>query len=103
MPVRRFEPNVSSEHATLVDQLAREWTSPAVNATEPLILEEFDRTSRLSRVYVVWSQWSGIDRAERSEIIMDAAEKTLGPSKALDITVAMGLEPAEARRMGLKF
>jgi hypothetical protein len=51
----------------------------------------------------VWSRWSGIDRAERSEIIMDAAEKTLGPSKALDITVAMGLEPAEARRMGLKF
>lgn len=103
MPVRRFEPVVSNEHATLVDQLAREWNAPAANASEPLILEEFDRRSVLTHVYVVWSHWRGVDRAERSEIIMDAAEKRFGPAKALEITVAMGLEPDEARRMGLKF
>ena len=102
MPVRRFEPDVSSEHAALVDQLVREWQSPADNVAEPLILEEFDRRNLLTRVYVVWSRWGSIDRAERSEIIMDAAEKRFGPSKALDITAAMGLEPHEARRMGLK-
>jgi hypothetical protein len=87
----------------MVDQLSREWTSPAGNLSEPLILEEFDRANALRHVYVVWSRWRGVDRAERSEIIMDAAEKRFGPSKALDITVAMGLEPDEAHRMGLKF
>src|SRR5436190_8413805 len=100
MPVRRLEPNVTPEHSTLVDQLAREWNSPADNASEPLILEEFDRSNALTHVYVVWSRWSGIERAERSEIIMDAAQKHLG-TEALDITVAMGLELDEARRMGL--
>jgi hypothetical protein len=101
MPVRRFEPHVSTEHASLVDQLAQEWGASTSHASEPLILEEFDRSNEIEHVYVVWSRWSGIDRAERSEIIMDAAETHLGPSKARNITVAMGVEPDEARRMGL--
>lgn len=103
MPVRRLESHMSTDHQAMVDQLAREWQSPAENLSEPLILEDVDRSGVLRHVYVVWSRWSGVERAERSEIIMDAAEKHLGPAKALDIIVAMGLEPEEARRMGLKF
>jgi hypothetical protein len=100
MPVRQFIPPRSSDYRTFVDELAAEWIKPS-RSDEPLILEERGRDKKIEHVYVVWSKWHQVDRVERSEIIMDAAEKKLAPDEALNITIAMGLTPDEARRMGL--
>jgi len=100
MPVKQFNPVRSSDHETLVRDLAAEWSRPA-GAGEPVILEESDQKNRLVHVYVVWSRWSSVDRVERSEIIMDAAAMKLPQDQVLNITVAMGLTPEEADDSGL--
>ncbi|MCY2951655.1 MAG: hypothetical protein NTU53_06715 [Planctomycetota bacterium] len=100
MPVRQINPTRSSDHQALVRDLVAEWTKPS-GSPEPVILEELDQKRKLAHVYVVWTKWSDIDRVERSEIIMDAAEKRLSAQDVLNITIAMGLTPDEARQMGL--
>ena len=78
MPVRQFRPTRSPDHATLVQQLSSEWRQPDPAATEPVIIEEFDNGGGLIHAYVVWSAWGHIDRAERGEIVMEAAEAKYG-------------------------
>ncbi len=103
MPVRQLRPQRSSNYQTLVQQLADEWKTPNTAVAEPAILEEFNNAGDLAHVYVVWSQLEFIDRVERGEIIMDAAEAKYGKSKVGSITIAMGLTPAEAQQMGIQW
>jgi hypothetical protein len=103
MPVRQIAPARSSEHHTLVDELAAEWGAAQSANAEPVILEERERGGRLVHVYVVWSKWRHMDRVERSEIIMEAAEKHLPQDQVLNVSIAMGLTPDEASRFGLKY
>ena len=103
MPLRQILPGRSQEHAALVGELLAEWNNPTSGSAEPIIVEEKDRSQRLIHVYVVWSKWSHIDRVERSEIIMEAAERRLSQPDLLNITIAMGLTPDEATRLGLRF
>lgn len=100
MPVRQITPTRSRDHDALVGELAAEWMTPSGNP-EPIILEERGRDRKLVHVYVVWGKWQHLERIERSEIIMDAAEKKLSPDDVLNISIAMGLTPDEAKRMGL--
>lgn len=99
MPVREYKPGRTAQYDELVRELAAEWAQS--RGSEPVIYEERDRQGKLMHVYVVWSRWHDIDRAQRSEIIMDAAQKRLPESEWLNITIAMGLEPDEARHLGL--
>lgn len=101
MPVKPFTQSRSSDYDTLVNDLFSEWANPDPAAAEPVILEERDRSQKLVHLYVIWSRWADIDRIERSEIIMDAAEKKLGQAEAIEIMMAMGLTPNEARQMGI--
>jgi len=103
MPVRQFVPARAAGHAQLVERLAEEWRSPDPAATEPVILEEKDRSGDVVHVYVVWSDWANMDRVHRGEVIMDAAERILPLDAVLKITIAMGLTPEEADRFGLKW
>ena len=65
-------------------------------------MEEKGRDGKLVHVYVIWDKWSQVELGERSEIIMDAAEKVLPPHVAMGITIAMGLTSDEAAHIGLK-
>jgi hypothetical protein len=101
MPVIDIGPFESSEHQQLVRALAAEWQQPQSEAAEPTIAIQRDDFGRPIHVYVVWSQWAMVDRSERSEIIMDAASVALPAEDASTITIAMGLTPDEAAKMGL--
>src|SRR5258708_2782468 len=103
MPVKPLVQKRSTDYDRLVDELFAEWTTPNPKASEPVILEEKGRNGKLVHLYVVWSKWAHTDRVERSEIIMDAAQKKLRPGDLLEITIAMGLTPDEAKQMGLEF
>ncbi len=103
MPVRQMAPGRTSEHERFVADLLDEWTRDDSANPEPIIFEERDGQRRLEHVYVIWQAWDHVDRVERSEIIMDAAERKLPVDELLNISIAMGLTPAEARRMGMTF
>ena len=103
MPVREISPGRSSEHHVLVDELASEWKRPDPSQGEPEIFIERAKPARPGRVYVIWSKWADVDRIERSEIIMEAAQQSLPRDEVLDIVIAMGLTRDEAARMGLVF
>ena len=102
MPVRSLNSTRSQEHEALVQELVTEWNDPQSPHSEPVILEERGRGNVLAHVYVVWSKWAHVDRVERSEIIMDAAERRLPVDQVLNITIAMGLTPDEAQRLGIR-
>ena len=103
MPVKPMIQVRSKTYDQFVSDLAAEWSDAKSANAEPVILEEKDREGRLVHVYVVWDAWSQVERTERSEIVMDAAEKVLPQPRVMDITIAMGLTREEAMRMGLKF
>lgn len=94
---------MTAAQAQLVDRLAAEWRNPTPNAPEPVILEEANSQGEIVHVYVVWSDWSQLDRVQRGEVIMDAAEKVKPLADVSKITIAMGLTPEEADRFGVKW
>jgi hypothetical protein len=103
MPLHDLVFNYSDEHATLVEELAEEWRHPRADDSEPKIFVERTPQGKPHHVYVVWSKWANVDRVERSEIIMDAAERVHGQHDAAEITIAMGLGSSqEARNFGIK-
>lgn len=103
MPVKQITPTRSSQHDALVHELLGEWRQPNAQASEPVILEEAGPNRRVAHLYVIWGKWAHLDRVERSEIIMDAAEKKLSQPDLLEITIAMGLTPDEADRLGIQW
>ena len=104
MPFGVIRQTMPPEVERLRERLRAEWVQPTPGAMEPLILVDTDRRRGDSkRLYVVWSEWGGLSQRERSEAIMDAYEAARGPQEALQVMVAMGLTPDEARRMGLEY
>ena len=104
MPVKNFSPRQPLPEAQeLRDKLVAEWNAPNSASLQPVILEESGRANQPLRVYVVWDDWKDLEGVERSEIIMDAYEARYGKDKAVNVTVAMGLTPIEADRMGIQF
>jgi hypothetical protein len=103
MPVHRYIAKRPPEQTGLVERLAKEWRSKHSTAEEPVILEEPNRKGEVEHVYVIWEEWSQLDRTLRGEIIMGAAEKVKRKSDVAKITIAMGLTPDEADRFGLKW
>jgi hypothetical protein len=103
MPVKQYQQYQTSEHASLAAALAAEWINPQPAISEPVILEETVRGQGVAHVYVVWSKWADLDGVERSEIIMEAAEKKFSPDEVLNISIAMGLTPIEADRLHIEW
>lgn len=95
----------SPTRLALLQRLVEELKNPETSHHEPNIIEDktpprFGNTDAI-RLYVVWNDWSDLDRQARSEIIMEAYQESEGLEEALKVTLAMGLTPDEARRMGL--
>lgn len=103
MPVRQLRPARTPDHQALATRLAEEWRQPDPSASEPVILEEFNNAGDLAHVYVVWTAWGHVDRAERGEIIMEAADDRYGRPNTTSVTIAMGLTPDEADRLRINW
>src|SRR5438046_1678480 len=103
MPVRPYKPTRPVDMQQLIDRLAAEWQNPNPSAAEPVILEEDNGRGDVIHIYVVWSDWAHLDREQRGEVIMDAAERVKPLADVLKITISMGLTPDEADRFKLKW
>ncbi|HEY8667012.1 MAG TPA: hypothetical protein VIL86_10120 [Tepidisphaeraceae bacterium] len=82
----------------LVDELAKRVKAPEA-LDEPFVLQDRIPQTRTRHVVVIWDRWSEMDRAERSNVILDAYCKA-GVLGKDSITVAMGLTQQEAMQMG---
>lgn len=87
----------------LENRLAREFTSPSEDPhAQPIIIAEPpEGQGAITRLFVIWDEWSPLSQQDRSEIIMDAYAGSKGQAEAVRISVAMGLTAAEAARMGI--
>lgn len=94
---------VGSNHGEMESRLVQEWSHPQNDSSEPVIIEESERQQVPSHLYVIWSEWRPLSQYERSKIILNAYEQVRGRSFALNVSVAMGLTPEEAQRMGIEY
>jgi hypothetical protein len=104
MPVKKLiRPAPSSAANALRDRLVQEWRHPNPAAQQPIILEETGGSGQPMHLYVIWDDWPPLGSIERSEVIMDAYEEVQGRAQSANVTVAMGLTPAEADRLGIRY
>src|SRR3954470_2320518 len=104
MPVtRRARPGPSPTGQALLDKLVAEWRQPTSGADQPIIIEETASQNLPVHLYVIWDDWAPLGSIERSEVIMDAYEQLHGRGGAVNVTVAMGLTPMEADRLGIQY
>lgn len=102
MPVVRRSPsNRHPEHDALVQELVRHLRDEPDLPTLPRIVEETVPLSPTLRVYVLWDRWESVRDIERSEIILQAYDQARGREAMLQVSVASGLTPSEAARLGL--
>lgn len=83
---------------TLVSELGKTGTSPSPGT--PTIYEEPQPYGNKLHVKVIWSNWTGVPVEERGAVILDAYQKAGLNDELRRITVALGLTPEEAERMG---
>lgn len=109
MPYRQITPQPQRpNHTTLVHSLAQELTlgpddqrpagAPVVEEA-PNIIEEATSLGNL-HVVVIWDAWGHVPPQERGKVIMEAY-KTLPGDQFTRISIAMGLTPEEAERLGI--
>jgi len=104
MPVKKLvRSGPSSTAQALRVRLIREWRQPDPAAHQPIIVEESTGAGQPVHLYVIWDNWSPLGSIERSEVIMDAYEAVHGRSQVATVTVAMGLTPTEADRLGIRY
>ncbi len=104
MPVKKLlRPGPSPAAQALLNRLAAEWQQPVPGAQQPIIIEEGGGQNQPVHLYVVWDDWAPLGSIERSEVIMDAYDQVRGRGGAANVTVAMGLTPIEAERLGIRY
>lgn len=104
MPVKKLVRSGPSPTAqALLDRLVAEWQRPVPGAQQPIIIEEASGQGQPVHLYVVWDDWASLGSIERSEVVMDAYEQVHGRRDATNVTVAMGLTPVEAERLGIRY
>jgi hypothetical protein len=104
MPVKKLVRSGPSPSAqALLNRLVNEWQRPAAGAQQPIIIEESGGQGQPVHLYVIWDDWTPLGSIERSEVIMDAYEQVQAHGSAANVTVAMGLTPVEADRLGIRY
>jgi hypothetical protein len=100
--IKRDEPNERFED--LISALSQELgiTTEPLRPDAPLIIEEEGKFG-FRHVTVVWSLWEGVREEERGYVIMEAYGRTYDPAELLKITLAVGLTPDEADKLGLEW
>lgn len=101
MPVRdRLRSNEVDGEETLRAELKTELENPKSSGEPDIVIERPNPST--SHLFVIWSKWSDLEQMVRSRIILDAYTAVKGEEEAIKVTVAMGLTPSEADRLGLK-
>ena len=104
MPIKkRKQPTDDPRADELYHRLVKEWTQPQDAEPEPVIIEDFVTEQHAYHIYVIWGEWDGLGQRERSDIIINAYGVTHKPEELLQVTVAMGLTPEEAKHMGIEY
>lgn len=101
MPVRSrlATPRVPGERR-LRAELQAELKHPKARGEPDIVIQRpYPGTTHL---FVIWSTWGELEQMVRSRIILDAYERAKGRREADKVTVAMGLTPMEAERLGMK-
>ena len=84
----------------LKQRLVAEWQNRGSQEPRPTIIHEEDDAGVVVHVYVIWDEWADMGQEERSAAITDAYWEAFKEA-GVALTVAMGLLPDEARRMGI--
>jgi hypothetical protein len=111
MPYTIVKPSPSESNSEMVAAIAAElrgeptWRdvqqmSFKALVTAPNIIEEQTPRGPI-HVTVIWDEWRDLAAEQRGRIILDAYREALGEEKARTISIAMGLTPAEAMRLGI--
>jgi len=87
------------EENELRKEIESELQQPTDNPEPIIIVERPNPTT--THLFVIWSRFDGLEQIVRSRIILDAFEAVRGEREVLNVTVSMGLTPAEAARMGI--
>jgi hypothetical protein len=101
MPIReKLEKAEAPQEATLRADLKAELESPKESGEPEIIIERPNPFT--THLYVIWSKWQDLEQMVRSRIILDAYTEARGQVESDKVTVAMGVTPDEAARMGIK-
>ena len=113
MPYTIVKPSPSESNPEMVAAIAaelrggptgrdvqREPISALVSA--PVIIEEQTPRGPI-HVTVIWDGWRDIAAEQRGRVILDAYRQVQGEETARAISIAMGLTPAEAMRLGIRW
>jgi hypothetical protein len=103
MPVARIiNERKKTQPEDLLEILLHEWRAQQEGTGEPLIIEESPLRGELpNHLYVVWSRWGDLTPLERSRLILQAYERYKGREITSRVTLAMGLTPDEAEKIGI--
>jgi hypothetical protein len=101
MPVRNSLRRTDlPDEGELRRELVAELRAPHDAGEPDIIIEE--PNAGTTHVFVRWSRWDGLEQTVRSRIILDAFAEVKGEPELMKVTVAMGLTPSEADRMGIE-
>jgi hypothetical protein len=96
MPMINVQPK---EWEDLVERLRQEITGERKDG--PRIYVEPVRGTAKRRVTVVWEKWVDVPIEDRGRVIVEAFERAQGAETALAISLALGLTPEDAKKMGI--
>lgn len=84
------------------ERLQEEWKSPQEEGAAPLIIIDSAPMNR-KRIFVIWSEWSGLNMEDRADIILSAYRKVAkDENEYLSVSMIMGLTPEEAPKFGIQ-
>ncbi|MBV9852366.1 MAG: hypothetical protein JO250_22100 [Armatimonadetes bacterium] len=95
--------NLNPRYVELEEKLVQEWQHPQNGIAEPVIIMEAERQQAPTHLYVIWSEWKDMSMRDRSKLILNAYERAEGRNFALNVAVALGLTPEEARKQGIEY
>jgi hypothetical protein len=101
MPILKVTQGVRSGDE-LIDRIVAAMRAPVLVKGEPEIYlgPEHSRIPG-KHLYVVWNGWGDLEFERRAEVVFEAY-KQFAPADVQNVTLVMGITPAEWRRMGLE-
>lgn len=103
MSFRRATARARPPSAAMLEQrLEQEMRAPSTQPdAQPIIIAEPADPAPITRLFVIWDDWTDLGQQDRSEIITNAFERAFGLPQAARLSIAMGLTPSEASKMGI--
>lgn len=90
-----------AELAQEIERVISEGKPDAAHPDEPRVIWEENPYLDRIHVTVIWGRWQGIDPEVRGHVIVDAVEKARGKDAARKVSLALGVTPEQAARLGV--